>query len=60
MTFENSNPPPRSNIEIPEAKANLFSVFIMWWVNDLMSLGYKRPLEEDDLYFLNDARLAKN
>ncbi|CAG8798409.1 27200_t:CDS:2, partial [Racocetra persica] len=32
---------------------------IMWWANDLMSLGYKRPLEKDDLYVLNDARLAK-
>ncbi|CAG8817995.1 14974_t:CDS:2, partial [Racocetra persica] len=31
----------------------------LWWANDLMSLSYRRPLEKDDLYVLNDARLAK-
>ncbi|CAG8746147.1 2894_t:CDS:10, partial [Cetraspora pellucida] len=59
MVFEESNPPPRPNIEIPEAKANLFSLIICWWANDLMSLGYKRPLEKDDLYILNEKRSAK-
>ncbi|CAG8806639.1 21382_t:CDS:2, partial [Gigaspora rosea] len=50
---------PRINVEIPEAKANLFSIFTYWWVNDLISLGYKRHLEKDDLYVLNDERTAK-
>ncbi|CAG8661679.1 18370_t:CDS:2, partial [Racocetra persica] len=61
MIFEKSNPfLPHPNIEIPEAKANLFSKLTFWWLNDLMSLGYKRPLEKDDLYILNDKRSAKN
>ncbi|KAF0492846.1 ABC transporter [Gigaspora margarita] len=50
---------PRPNVEIPETKANLFSKLTFWWLNDLMKLGYKRPLEKDDLYVLNDARTAK-
>ncbi|RIB24070.1 P-loop containing nucleoside triphosphate hydrolase protein [Gigaspora rosea] len=58
--FGKSRPPPSSpNTELPETKANLFSKLTFWWVNDLMSLGYKRPLEKDDLYVLNDARTAK-
>ncbi|CAG8651559.1 27572_t:CDS:10, partial [Gigaspora margarita] len=50
---------PRINVEIPEAKANLFSIFTFWWANDLINLGYKRHLEKDDLYVLNDERTAK-
>ncbi|CAG8569610.1 26962_t:CDS:10 [Dentiscutata erythropus] len=59
MVFEESNSPSRPNIEIPETKAKFFSLIICWWVNDLMSLGYKRPLEKDDLYVLNENRCAK-
>ncbi|CAG8778327.1 23794_t:CDS:10, partial [Gigaspora margarita] len=58
MIPENPSP-PRTNAEIPEAKANLFSIFTFWWANDLISLGYKRHLEKDDLYVLNDERTAK-
>ncbi|CAG8505454.1 2302_t:CDS:2, partial [Gigaspora rosea] len=56
-----SSPSPTSspNTELPETKANLFSKLTFWWLKDLMSLGYKRPLEKDDLYILNDARSAK-
>ncbi|KAF0367633.1 ABC transporter [Gigaspora margarita] len=59
MVFGKSNPPPHPNIEIPEANANIFSIITFWWANNLMSLGYKRPLEKEDLYVLNDARTAK-
>ncbi|CAG8597957.1 26658_t:CDS:2, partial [Dentiscutata erythropus] len=61
MIFWKSNPPspPCPNIKIPEASANLFFVLTFWWANDLMSLGYKCPLEKDDLYVLDDARSAK-
>ncbi|RIB07051.1 ABC transporter [Gigaspora rosea] len=61
MLFGKSSPSPPSspNIELPETKANLFSKLIFWWLNYLMSLGYKRPLEKDDLYVLNDERSAK-
>jgi len=62
MTFWKSKPPPqpKPNTLIPEAKANILSRITFWWAGKLMSLGYKRPLEKDDLYVLSDARLAKN
>jgi ATP-binding cassette subfamily C (CFTR/MRP) protein 1 len=53
-------PPPKPDTLIPESNANIFSRFTFWWVGDLIKLGYKRPLEKDDLYVLNDQRLAKN
>ncbi|RIB17403.1 P-loop containing nucleoside triphosphate hydrolase protein [Gigaspora rosea] len=61
MSFGKSspNPPSSPNIELPETKANLFSKLTFRWLNDLMSLGYKRPLEKDDLYVLNDERSTK-
>ncbi|GBB94362.1 hypothetical protein RclHR1_02340019 [Rhizophagus clarus] len=59
--WENKSPPsPKPDTLIPESNANIFSKLTFWWVENLMKLGYKRPLEKDDLYALNDARLAKN
>ncbi|CAG8440521.1 10797_t:CDS:10 [Scutellospora calospora] len=61
MIFGKSKTPPRpsSNLEVPEPNVNIFSSLTFWWVNGIMRLGYKRPLEKDDLYVLNDARLAR-
>jgi ATP-binding cassette subfamily C (CFTR/MRP) protein 1 len=53
-------PPPKPDTLIPESNANIFSRLTFWWAGNLMKLGYKRPLEKDDLYVLNNARLAKN
>ncbi|CAB4387319.1 unnamed protein product [Rhizophagus irregularis] len=53
-------PPPKPNQLLPELNANVFSRITFWWAGSLMKLGYKRPLEKDDLYVLNDVRLAKN
>ncbi|KAJ1929039.1 hypothetical protein IWQ60_001535 [Tieghemiomyces parasiticus] len=36
----------------PETSANFFSGIFYWWLNSLMRLGYKRPLETTDLYQL--------
>lgn len=62
MTFWKGKPPPppKPNTLIPEANANIFSKLTFWWLGNLLKLGYKRPLENDDLYILNDAKLAKN
>jgi len=62
MTFwkSKSPPPPKPNTLLPESNANILSRLTFWWAESLMSLGYKRPLEKDDLYVLNDARIAKN
>ncbi|XP_077405833.1 ATP-binding cassette sub-family C member 4 isoform X1 [Vanacampus margaritifer] len=34
----------------PAASANLLSKLFFWWLNPLFRAGYKRSLEEDDLY----------
>lgn len=34
----------------PLARANCFSQLLFWWLNPLLSLGYKKNLEKDDLY----------
>uniref|UniRef100_A0A4W5MSH2 Multidrug resistance-associated protein 4 n=1 Tax=Hucho hucho TaxID=62062 RepID=A0A4W5MSH2_9TELE len=34
----------------PSAKANLFSQVFFCWLNPLFRIGYKRRLEEDDMY----------
>ncbi|KAG7227636.1 hypothetical protein INR49_005451 [Caranx melampygus] len=34
----------------PSASANLLSKIFFWWLNPLFSIGYKRKLEEDDMY----------
>ncbi|CAG8547028.1 11089_t:CDS:10 [Funneliformis mosseae] len=62
MTFWKNKPPPspKPNTLIPEANANIFSKVIFWWAGNIMRIGYKRPLEKDDLYVLNDPKLAKN
>ncbi|CAI2164333.1 9655_t:CDS:10 [Funneliformis geosporum] len=62
MTFWKSKtlPSPKSNTLIPEANANVISKLIFWWAGNIMRIGYKRPLEKDDLYVLNDPKQAKN
>ncbi|XP_029302439.1 multidrug resistance-associated protein 4-like isoform X1 [Cottoperca gobio] len=34
----------------PEATASLLSKILFWWLNPLFHTGYKRKLEEDDMY----------
>ncbi|XP_034032269.1 multidrug resistance-associated protein 4-like isoform X2 [Thalassophryne amazonica] len=34
----------------PAATANVLSRLLFWWLNPLFSIGYRRRLEEDDLY----------
>eukprot|EP01094_Clydonella_sp_ATCC50884_P012540 TRINITY_DN2274_c0_g1_i1.p1 TRINITY_DN2274_c0_g1~~TRINITY_DN2274_c0_g1_i1.p1 ORF type:complete len:657 (+),score=275.64 TRINITY_DN2274_c0_g1_i1:84-1973(+) len=34
----------------PEDQANIVSKLTFWWMNDILALGHKRALEEDDLY----------
>ncbi|CAG8620613.1 18108_t:CDS:2, partial [Acaulospora morrowiae] len=61
MNFFKSKPsPPAYETVIPEENANFLSRIIFWWVGDLMRLGYKRPLEKEDLYLMNDRRLTEN
>ncbi|KAJ1959052.1 hypothetical protein IWQ62_004767, partial [Dispira parvispora] len=41
-----------SRMSHPELGANILSILTYWWMNPLLALGYKRPLEEVDLYKL--------
>ena len=55
------NPPPLPE-ERPISKewtANLFSQAIFWWANGLLRVGYKRPLEVQDLPRLTKERHNK-
>ena len=40
--------------ENPKKNANIFSILSYWWVGELLALGNKRPLENDDLFPLPD------
>ena len=45
---------PRSHKENPKKNANIFSILSFWWVGELLAIGNKRPLENDDLFPLLD------
>jgi len=56
------NPPPLPK-ERPvnrEWDANLLSQVTFWWANNLLAVGYKRPLELQDLPLLSERRRNKD
>lgn len=38
----------------PMENANIFSLLFFWWMNDTLKLGSKRPLQDEDLFALQD------
>ena len=38
----------------PMESANIFSLLFFWWMNDTLKLGSKRPLQDEDLFPLQD------
>ncbi|KAF9932287.1 hypothetical protein FBU30_008582, partial [Linnemannia zychae] len=40
----------------PENDANIFSRWTFWWLNDLFRTGYRRQIQQDDLYEIIDRR----
>ncbi|KAK2566746.1 Multidrug resistance-associated protein 1 [Acropora cervicornis] len=42
----------------PERKANLFSRLTFWWLNKLIITGFKRPLQDSDLWSLDENNMA--
>ncbi|KAK9470483.1 P-loop containing nucleoside triphosphate hydrolase protein [Dipodascopsis tothii] len=52
-------PVPEKPTLTPEATANYLSRTYFWWMNSLMKAGYKRPLQENDIYLIADERKAK-
>eukprot|EP01018_Ginkgo_biloba_P020837 Gb_12924 [translate_table: standard] len=50
-----------SNLNVtPFAKAGISNKMTFWWMNPLLSKGWKRPLEEDDLPCLSRNDRAEN
>jgi len=45
-------------LKSPEVTANYLSRLTFWWFNSILITGYKRPLEESDLYPLNEVDKA--
>jgi len=43
----------------PETHANVFNRWTLWWANGLYKVGFKRQLQEEDLYQMLDRRRAK-
>ncbi|KAM4692498.1 LOW QUALITY PROTEIN: ATP-binding cassette sub-family C member 3 [Rhinophrynus dorsalis] len=43
----------------PEAEAGFLSRLTFWWFTDMAILGYKRPLEDKDLWALNEQDTSK-
>lgn len=54
------NPPPvpKTRTVCPEYNANLFSKLTFQWMHPLMRVGYKRPLEKNDIWSVNPDRSA--
>ncbi|KAL2162634.1 hypothetical protein VTH06DRAFT_6470 [Thermothelomyces fergusii] len=49
-------PVPKEREVCPEYKAGFFSSLLFGWIGPLMSRGYKRPLEFNDIYSVNPDR----
>ncbi|KAI1312860.1 ABC transporter family protein [Xylaria venustula] len=49
-------PVPKERLESGEANAGFFSKLTFQWMAPLMSVGYKRPLEQGDLWKVNPKR----
>ncbi|KAG0010439.1 hypothetical protein BGZ80_001474, partial [Entomortierella chlamydospora] len=43
----------------PEVQANFIEDWTLWWLNDLFRLGFKRQIQEQDLYQILESRRAK-
>ncbi|WVQ72026.1 hypothetical protein IAR50_001570 [Cryptococcus sp. DSM 104548] len=56
-------PPPPDTLDdaptVPDTTANWFDYLFFNWVSDMMALGAARPLEDRDLWKIDDARSAK-
>ena len=51
--------PGPSDSQNPKDGANWLSVIFFWWINDVLKLGNKRPLTEEDLFHLPEGYKAE-
>ena len=52
-------PVPRERLVSREYGANIFSKITFQWITPLMTMGYNRPLELNDIYLVNPDRSAE-
>lgn len=61
--FKHAPPPPPLSMndsgEIPLARANWYSQWSYEWITPLLFLGYRRPIEAEDLWKLDGPRQAE-
>lgn len=57
IPFYHPKPAPEaafSGQPLPHLKANIFSKIIFQWIAPIMSIGYSRPIQADDLWYLTE------
>ncbi|KAL1918432.1 uncharacterized protein VTP21DRAFT_3092 [Calcarisporiella thermophila] len=60
MWFRKQKPPPPPPAESqPLPKRNFLSDLVFHWATPLLKVGYKRPLQKEDLYVLNTTQQAE-
>ena len=52
-------PLPKERQVSREYHANFFSLLTFQWINPLMTVGYKRPIEVQDIYLVNPDRASE-
>ena len=52
-------PVPKERIVCREHNANFFSLLIFQWINPLMTAGYRRPIELNDIWLVNPDRASE-
>jgi ATP-binding cassette subfamily C (CFTR/MRP) protein 1 len=56
LRSRNIPPVPEKRLASREKGANFFSLLTFQWINQLMTVGYKRPLELGDIWLVNPDR----
>lgn len=59
LRSRNIPPVPKERTISREYKANFFQKLTFQWINPLMTVGYKRPLEHGDIWLVNPDRTAE-
>jgi len=53
-------PVPKERVVSREHTANFFSMLTFQWINPLMTSGYRRPIELNDIYLINPDRSSES
>ncbi|KAJ9652888.1 ATP-binding cassette transporter yor1 [Neophaeococcomyces mojaviensis] len=59
LRFGKIPPVPKERIVSREYNANFFSLLTFQWINPLMTSGYRRPIELNDIYLVNPDRSSE-